>query len=484
MVTLGKSIRARLTVMSALSSSLALLLACSAFLSYELLGYRRSLVKDLTRSAEVLAFNLTSPLLFEDPGAAKTLLEALRVDSRIRSARLTRANGQAFAVYPQGIEGQSPRIAPLSDPGDGVMLAVPVESDGTRLGTLTLQAGLDEQSVRVRQYLLLTAAVLLASIVAAVGVAAWLQRRISQPIVRLTEAAGLVSRRQDYSVRVEESADGELGILAHAFNTMLSRIEAQSTELKHAVRMRDEFLTIASHELKTPLTPLQLQIQTLMREAQRDRAAGVMRRTELIDRQVHRLAKLVDDLLDLSRLSNRKIDLSVEVLDLSTVVSSIAEQFQSQAQRTGSSLTVVAPYPVVGQWDRARLEQVIVNLISNALKYGAGKPVSVEVLQQGDVGTVIVRDAGIGIGREDLGRIFNRFERAVSERHYGGFGLGLWIVREIVQSMGGTIRVASTLGEGSQFEIELPREPTPTGDSELRGSTPPGAADLDLSSGP
>ncbi|HEX2574586.1 MAG TPA: ATP-binding protein [Polyangia bacterium] len=233
------------------------------------------------------------------------------------------------------------------------------------------------------------------------------------------------------------------------------------TELKEAVRARDEFLQIASHELKTPLTPLQLQLDTLARALEK---AGIQnerlsKKLEMALRQARRLNRLVESLLYVARITGGHLVLQSEDEDLSALVRDAAERFRGEAQAAGCALTVKADHPVLGRWDRQRLEQVLSNLLSNAIKYGAGHPIEVAVREENGQVQFVVRDHGIGIGPEALERIFARFERAVSVRHYGGLGLGLFIARQICEAHGGTLMVESQPGIGSTFTARLPRQP-------------------------
>ncbi|WP_375771357.1 ATP-binding protein [Archangium gephyra] len=229
-------------------------------------------------------------------------------------------------------------------------------------------------------------------------------------------------------------------------------------ELAEAVRTRDEFLSVASHELKTPLTPLSLKLQVLARtaEARAIPAERLPKDIEVMRRQVKRLADLVNDLLDVSRISTGRLQLQLDEVDLSTVVREVVAQFEPQAVKAGCLLELRAGQSVVGRWDRLRVEQVVVNLLSNAIKYGAGKPVYVRVEAEGEWALLQVRDEGIGIEPEHLGRIFGKFERAVSERHYGGLGLGLYITRQVVEWLGGSVSAESRPGEGASFRVKLP----------------------------
>ena len=234
-------------------------------------------------------------------------------------------------------------------------------------------------------------------------------------------------------------------------------------ELQEAVRLRDEFLSVASHELKTPLTPLSLRLQGLERSIQAEpgspMAARLGKEVEVMRRQVKRLSDLVSDLLDVSRISTGRMKLLIEEVDLSEVAREVVGRFVPQAQRAGCELVLHAEGPVTGQWDRLRLEQVLTNLLSNSLKYGPGKPIHIRVEQEEDRARLVVRDEGIGIQPEAMGRIFNRFERAVSARHYGGLGLGLYVTRQIITAMSGTVSAESTPDQGATFTVELPLQP-------------------------
>ncbi|WP_052518412.1 PAS domain-containing sensor histidine kinase [Archangium violaceum] len=230
-------------------------------------------------------------------------------------------------------------------------------------------------------------------------------------------------------------------------------------EAQKAIGLRDGFLQVAAHELRTPVTALKLNVQTLVAGARREAAWSerTVSRLTGLERGVGRLGVLVDELLDVSRITSGRLVLRPEALDLAELVREVAGRFRPEAERAGCTLRVRVPGPVVSRWDRLRLEQVLSNLLSNALKYGAGQPVEVALSTSGERAHLHVRDEGIGIEPAVQARIFERFERAVSDRHYGGLGLGLWITREIVTAMGGTIHVESVPGQGASFLVTLPR---------------------------
>jgi signal transduction histidine kinase/PAS domain-containing protein len=227
-----------------------------------------------------------------------------------------------------------------------------------------------------------------------------------------------------------------------------------------AIRARDEFLAVAGHELRTPLAALMLQIESIrLAMANEGSAFEPARFSTRLDKtfgHALRLARLVDGFLDVTRIAENRVELRVEQVDVAALVRDTCERFAEDAVRAGCDLTIVAPGPCVGRFDAQRLEQVVSNLLSNAMKYGSSKPIMVRCEQREGQLVVSFEDHGIGIAVEDRERVFRRFERAVSERNYAGLGLGLWITRELVSAHGGTITVASEVGHGSTFTVRLP----------------------------
>jgi PAS domain S-box-containing protein len=251
--------------------------------------------------------------------------------------------------------------------------------------------------------------------------------------------------------------------LAHRASQALENARLYS-EAQAAVAARDEFLSIASHELRTPLTALRLALENMRRVSTRgdtDRLPPqyVERVLATAERQGQRLEKLVAALLDVSRIQMGRLELDVDEVDLGTIVGEVAAQFEDEAAQTGSTLHVRGD-PVRGYWDRLRISQVVTNLLANAVKYGGGNPVEIEYGPREDRAMLVVRDHGIGIDPVDQPQIFERFERAVSSRNYGGLGLGLYIVKRIVEAHGGTVRVESTPGVGATFHVDLPQRPS------------------------
>ncbi len=228
---------------------------------------------------------------------------------------------------------------------------------------------------------------------------------------------------------------------------------------QEAVAVRDEFLSIAGHELKTPLTALLFHAESLAKNAATLPPKDVAERAARMVRNAQRLARLVEELLDVSRIAAGRLSLEREEVDLAALARERISRLADAAAGAGSRIDLAAPESVVGSWDRLRLEQVFQNLLSNALKYGRGMPIEVRVAAGPRTAQLVVRDHGVGIPPADQARIFERFERAVSSRHYGGLGLGLWIARQIVEALGGRIRLVSRPGDGAEFTVELPLMP-------------------------
>ena len=301
------------------------------------------------------------------------------------------------------------------------------------------------------------------------------------PIVFLT-ASGDADAVRDAAPWISGSTPGTVDVLVRPFSPEIvrsrvsvfvdlhakgKRIRAQERLLRRRERevhrasvVRDEFLSVASHELRTPLTSLKLEVGNLLRLAQRghiETDGRLTSRVERINSQVTRLHRLIDELLDVSRIAGGSLELELEEVDLAEVANEVVLRFGDEAARLGSPLEVRAPGKIIGYWDRSRLDQVITNLISNALKYGEGKPIDLSLAAGPDRAVLVVRDQGVGIAPHDQKRIFGRFERAASSRNYGGIGLGLWIVKQLVDAFGGNVAVDSRPGLGSEFTVELPR---------------------------
>jgi signal transduction histidine kinase len=256
-------------------------------------------------------------------------------------------------------------------------------------------------------------------------------------------------------------------------------LAAALAERRQAVRARDEFISIASHELKTPLTALRLRLgmaDRLVQVAARspEKAEKLAQVLQAAGTVTERMARLIDDLLDVSRLTANRLALDLEEVRLGDLLAEVVARLRDLASETGSAVRVdidEPDAPMVGTWDRVRLEQVVTNLLTNAIKYGAGKEIVVSARARGERIEVAVRDGGIGISKADQTRIFHAFERVASSHRVGGLGLGLYIGRCIAEAHGGSLSVTSSPGDGSTFVLDLPSQ-TPRPD-EARSTAVP-----------
>ncbi|HET9158089.1 MAG TPA: ATP-binding protein, partial [Myxococcaceae bacterium] len=395
-------------------------------------------VDDQQRSEE------RSRFLAEASGALGASLDLREVLAQVCALAVPTV-GELCAVHLRGVDGLSREVAVA--PGLLDALASPGPEQLERLGIAeVLTSG---RTVVERQA---------SESSTPLGLSRW----ISVPLVSRGAVIGVLT--------LGRRAGADSGLFSEELVLELARRVALAAdnarlyeEAQEAIRLRDEFLSVASHELRTPLTPLNLKLGMLRRVAEQAGTATLPAGQVAADigvaaRHVQRLTNLVDHLLDVTRIRAGKLQLQLEVVDAAEVVRDAATRLSAMAIETGSVLEVETPERCPGVWDRMRLEQIVTNLLSNALKYGGGQPVRMRLEEQGPASVVLsVRDAGTGMDPGVLGRIFGRFERGHSGRHYPGLGLGLYITRQIVTALEGTISVESTPGQGSLFTVVLPR---------------------------
>ncbi|MFL5814782.1 MAG: sensor histidine kinase [Bdellovibrionia bacterium] len=241
----------------------------------------------------------------------------------------------------------------------------------------------------------------------------------------------------------------------------IAELQETKKQLNEALEAKTAFMSVCGHELKTPLTSMSLQAQLTERALQKGNPAAlsyerVSKMANHTSSQVKRLLRLVDDMLDHSRIQMGKLQLQPESVDLSKLVEEVVGRFQLQAESVGCPIWVENGVTLVGEWDRFRIEQVVTNLISNAIKYGAGKPIEVSLSRQDDAAVLAVRDFGIGIPKEHHDKVFGQFERVSHSTHVSGLGLGLYITKSIIDQHRGEIALESEPGQGSCFTVKLP----------------------------
>jgi signal transduction histidine kinase len=249
-----------------------------------------------------------------------------------------------------------------------------------------------------------------------------------------------------------EACEGHPPLIVLSFFEMTS-LRAIEEKLAESTAARDEFLALISHELRTPLTALKLQAQSLLKRC--PQVTGLA----AVERATRRMEELIDQIVEAERVRAAGVPVQPQDLDACAVVDGVIDRLAPDTRRAGSTLTRVGASALQGRWDRRLLEQVVLHLVRNAIRFGAGTPVHCECRDCGPTISVAVSDKGIGVDPADQERIFERFGRAVSARHYGGLGLGLWATREIVQRMGGSVSVKSAVGQGATFTVDLPKSP-------------------------
>ncbi len=291
------------------------------------------------------------------------------------------------------------------------------------------------------------------------GINADTRQRLDQRIERFATAAAVAERDLEVGGLLLLLLIALFAILIARHLEARRRYEAQILEsheqLERALSIRDTFLSVAGHEFRTPISALSLTLQNVVRKARRGQALGASDMDAPI-RQIDRIARLTETLLDVRRIESGRLTLEPEEMDLAELARDVAARLSHHAVESKAPITVEADQPVVGRWDKLRVEQVLTNLVNNAIKFGRGAPVLLAVRPDGAGAIIEVRDGGIGIDPKDQERIFERFERAASAQSFRGMGLGLWISREVVRAHGGRIAVESAPGQGSLFRVELP----------------------------
>lgn len=234
---------------------------------------------------------------------------------------------------------------------------------------------------------------------------------------------------------------------------------------ERAVAARDEFLLVAAHELKTPLTSLMLQAHMVKKYFDQIPQKTPVDEKVLINFsalqiQLNRLSMLINKVLDISRISEGKLKLELSKVDLSALVHESAGFLQEELIKAECQLKISADVPITGFWDRTRIQQVITNLLTNAIKYGSRKPIAIKLITENEMAILTVEDHGIGIAKEDQEKLFEKFKRLVSSDSYAGMGLGLYITRQIIEAHGSSMKVESEVGQGSTFIVMLPLKPS------------------------
>jgi len=489
------SVRSKLILMALATTFVALLSASIAMLLYDLRTFQRYWVDDLMTQADIIASVTAPALAFNDARSAQQNLAVLRVRPQILAGAIYSANGARFASYTQGANEAAYPARPEA-PGytiDKGELAVfhRIVDNGEVLGTVYLRARFDLLG-RMINYAGILGAVLLAALVIAALVASRLQKSITEPLGAVASVAREVMERRDFSLRVPPN-QGEIGVLVAAFNDMLAEIGRRSHALQEANltlehemqvrhraeeallvadRRKDEFLATLAHELRNPLAPIRTGLDIL--RIRSGDAQATQRATDIMERQLRQMVRLVDDLLDVSRINTGKFAIKMGRVELKAVVNDALEVVRSYIELHGHELVIELPdRPVFLHGDATRLAQILSNLLNNAAKYtnrGGRVRLAARVEERSLI--VNVADNGIGIAPDMLDHVFEMFVQVDStlERTNAGLGVGLSLARRLVELHGGTIEAHSAgIGRGSEFVVrlpivvapELPAKPTP-----------------------
>ena len=493
-----RSVRSKVMLVVLATTVAALFVVAIALIVYESRTYERSTAEGLMTQAQILARTTAPALVFDDPAAARDNLALLKVQPQILAAAIYMKGGRLFASYGNaelfGIG--STRTPPAADgytiEGGEIVVFRRITEDREFLGTVYLRARY-ELDARLRDYLGILGVVLIASLALTLLLSATLQRAITQPILDVTAVARQVIERRDFSLRVEKTTHDEIGYLVDAFNGMLaevgrraealeasnatlSRESAERRDAEEALRVadrrKDEFLAMLAHELRNPLAPLRNALEILKHADGNPRAAAEAR--QMMERQLRQMVRLVDDLLDVSRITTGKLALKTEVCELHDILRNALDTARPLIDARGHSLSVVEPdEPVRIHGDPTRLAQVFANLLNNAANYTEpGGRIDLVAVADAQTATISVIDNGIGIAREMLQPVFQMFAQADEslERVHGGLGVGLTLARHLVELHSGTIDAHSEgIGRGSTFIVRLPRTfATPAQTSERR----------------
>lgn len=475
------SLRQQLTRAAMLTTFLAILFSAGALLSYELAINRQTGIADMRIQADLIARSATVALESGDAQSAWEDLNLLRRTPQIRAAALYGPDGALMASISATNARDSvlARLSPDSHAwgprfsGSTLEMVRPIERGGMRVGMLYLKAehGLWQ---RFADFALIALAVSAISLTAAYYLFVHLQRRITAPLERMTEVAQDVIVRHDWSLRAPATDYKDVGVLVDAFNRMLSECEVRTSELeremvtrqgieqelRQADRRKDAFLATLAHELRNPLSPLTNAVALLqMPEASpqaRQKAVVVM------ERQLRHLVRLVNDLLDASRMATGKLSLHTGPMDLVELLRTSCEGAQASAAQQGLTLSLQLPDEAL--WldgDSVRLTQVFSNLLNNACRYTPrGGRIDVTLAAQPDAAVVSVADTGIGVDPAMQERIFDMFEQAdqTLQRGSAGLGVGLTLSRQIIELHHGTLSLSSPgLNQGACFTVRLPR---------------------------
>ena len=476
----------KLVIMSVVVSAIAVLLVGTGLLLVDVWRYRTNAIDDITTLASVVAENTAAAVTFNDPAAAQETLSTVRVRFAVTRACIYLPDGTLFVRYGRSPADTCPPTNPRVETFNRFGVSVPIVRNGRTWGSVYVERDLPDLGRRVLVTATAAAPALALAVILSLLVGQQLTRTISAPIAALASSARQVGRGQDYTVPDIATPQDEVGELVRAFQGMVARVkdanqgllreiderkkvEAQRETLlvreREASRLKDEFLAAVSHELRTPLNAIFGWSQLLgTRRLDQETTAKAV---SSISRNAQAQARVIEDLVDVSRIVTGKLLLRLQPVDLRTPIEAAVEVVRPSAQAKGLRLDVqLSGSGHIVSGDRDRLQQMVWNLLSNAVKFTpAGGHITIRTRERGAACEIEVRDTGMGLAPEFLPYVFDRFRQAdgSTTREYGGLGLGLSIVKDLTELHGGSVHVSSEgIGRGASFTIQLPALVGPT----------------------
>lgn len=501
--------------MNMLVSGAALLLACSAFIGYDMVTFRIAMFRNLSTQAQIIGSNTVSAMLFNDPQSAENTLSALKASPEILSASIYTPDGRLFATYSKAGSHQVHEPLPPIPAGQSeihwlrkneIVLVRSIEFQGKPTAIVYIRSGVEELNRRLVRYAGIAGIVLFVSLLAALLVSSVFRRAVAEPIVHLAEIAKIVSRERNYSLRATPTRGGvgEMTTLIGAFNEMIAQIQQNEgalrqahnlleqrvkertaeleaakkeveefsesvlrakEEIERSSKFKDQFLSTMSHELRTPLNAV-LGFSDLLTE---ERYGPLNERQRRYVTHIHtggkHLLSLINDILDLSKIEAGRLHLTIENVRLHSSFAEVLDTMRPLSDKKAQVLLQNSAGEHSVQADSMRLKQILMNLIGNAIKFTPeGGTIELAARKNGDAIRVEVRDSGPGIPPEEQARIFEAFYRLRQSGHaVEGTGLGLAITQRLVELHGGQLGLESEVGHGSCFYFTLPAAPAVEG---------------------
>jgi len=474
------SIKSKLTWVSMLTSCVALLIACTAFVTYELFRFRQAMVLELSTLADVIGKSSALSLKFDMPIGSENMFSSLGANKQIVAACLYKVDGKVWAKFPRDrLDASFPSSATEEshrfEKNSLFLFHRVLDPDNSPLGTVFIQARLDQMYNLLWEYVGIGLGVLLAASVVAFGISSRLQQVISRPILQLSQTARMVSEKRDYSVRASQQTHDEIGALIDSFNEMLAQIQKRDTELQQARdsanranHAKSNFLSFMSHELRTPLTAIigfsEMMLADVEAENRQEWADDLRR----INDSGKYLLELINEILDLSKIEAGKMEVHLEKFEVAGLLRDVTDALRPLLDKRANQLIIESSEGLgVMQADLIKVRQCLLNLLSNANKFTNHGVVTLSATRVATEGedwlTFRVKDTGIGMSAAQMKKLFRAFSQADNStaRRYGGSGLGLALTKQFCQMLGGTVSVESEPGKGSCFTIELPAKTPP-----------------------